>query len=63
MFAYGSTNLLNDDEEIRVFVSALDLQERLDPWNSFFGGRTNAVKLRHETQENGKITPRDTGKR
>lgn len=44
------------NENIRLFVNGLDIQDRLNPTESFFGGRTNAVKLHykikaHETIE------------
>lgn len=47
--------LLQNNEKARVFVQNLDLQQRLDPRDSFFGGRTNAVKLKHHVQEGEKI--------
>ena len=34
--------MLKEDEKMARFVSSLDIQERLDPRDSFFGGRTNA---------------------
>ena len=40
--------LVEASGELKTFVSGLDLQERLDPRDSFFGGRTNAAKLFHE---------------
>lgn len=38
-------NLLTQNKEVAAFIVSLVLQERLDPRDSFFGGRTNAVKL------------------
>lgn len=43
------------NEALQHFISTLDLQERLDPRDSFFGGRTNAVKLHYKAKENEKI--------
>jgi len=42
---------MRDDLDVREFVATLDLQERLDPRDSFFGGRTNAAKLFFEATE------------
>ena len=39
------------DEEMKDFVSRLDIQERLDPRSSFFGGRTNAVKMHYKVKD------------
>jgi len=36
---------------MKYFVSQLDVQDRLNPRDSFFGGRTNAVKLHHKVDE------------
>lgn len=38
--------------EMYYFVSQLDVQDRLNPIDSFFGGRTNAVKL-HDKVDQG----------
>lgn len=40
---------------MQQFVSTLDLQDRLDPRESFFGGRTNAIKLHYKVQEDETI--------
>lgn len=48
-------NQLDKNPELQQFVSKLDLQERLDPRDSFFGGRTNAVKLHYTAKEDEKI--------
>ena len=37
------------NKELRDFIAQLDLESRLDPRESFFGGRTNACRLFHET--------------
>ena len=44
-----------DDPAISQYVSTLDIQERLDPRESFFGGRTNAAKLHYRAGEEEKI--------
>lgn len=44
-----------DDNEIRDFVSSMNLMAPLKPEDAFCGGRTNAVKLYHECTENEKI--------
>ena len=46
---------LDNNTELQQFVSTLDLEDRLDISDSFFGGRTNAVKLHYEAKENEKI--------
>ena len=38
-------SMVGDKPELKTFVSTLDVQKRLDPRESFFGGRCNAVKL------------------
>ena len=37
--------------EIKEFISTLDLQHRLDPRESFFGGRTNCSVLHYKVKE------------
>ncbi|MEW8548383.1 MAG: DNA polymerase, partial [Candidatus Thiodiazotropha sp.] len=49
------TEDLKINPELKEFVSSLDLQERLDPRDSFFGGRTNAIKLHHLIEEEEEI--------
>lgn len=46
---------MDKNTELQQFVFKLDLQERLDPRDSFFGGRTNAVKLHYTAKEDEKI--------
>ena len=41
-------NEMIQNTDIREFVNQLDVQDRLDPRNSFFGGRTNAMKLHYQ---------------
>ena len=46
---------VKDDPDVREYVVGLDIQDRLDPRDSFFGGRTNASKLRYEVSEGERI--------
>lgn len=46
---------LEKNAALQQFVSTLDLQERLDPRKSFFGGRTNAIKLHYKAAEDETI--------
>ena len=46
---------IKDNHDLRHFIEGLDIEERLDARDSFFGGRTNAAKLYHETQGDDKI--------
>lgn len=48
-------NQLRDNVALKTFISNLDLQDRLDPRHSFFGGRTNAVKLHYKATEEERI--------
>jgi hypothetical protein len=45
----------NQNVELKRFIENLDIADRLDPRESFFGGRTNASKLYYSTQENEQI--------
>ena len=38
-------------DEIRSFIEQLDVQDRLEPRDSFYGGRTNACRLYYKIQE------------
>ena len=40
---------------MKTYVNNLDLTTRLKPKDSFFGGRTNALKLHHKVNENERI--------
>lgn len=42
-------------EPLQIYLSRLDIQERLNPRESFFGGRTNAVKLHCKVENSEKI--------
>ncbi|XP_061170447.1 uncharacterized protein LOC133179772 [Saccostrea echinata] len=46
---------LRDDPDMRRFVYALDIQPPLDPRDSFFGGRTNAIRLHYKVQPGEEI--------
>ena len=46
---------LRNNEALADFVKGLDIEERLNPRDAFFGGRTNAVKLYRKTEESEKI--------
>lgn len=46
---------LEKNIDLQRFVSTLDLQDRLDPRDSFFGGRTNAIKLHYKANEDEAI--------
>ena len=47
--------LLKNDKNLADFADQCDIIPRLDPRDSFFGGRTNAIKLYHEAKEGKKI--------
>ncbi|XP_046583695.1 uncharacterized protein LOC124290898 [Haliotis rubra] len=46
---------LKDKPDMKVFVSTLDIQDRLEPQDSFFGGRTNASTLHYKVEESEEI--------
>lgn len=46
---------LRTDSTLADFVKTLDCEDRLDPRDSFFGGRTNAMKLHYKVKEGEKI--------
>ena len=46
---------VRENEDIRQLIDELDVEERLDPRESFFGGRTNACKLYYKAEEGEKI--------
>ncbi|XP_041350679.1 uncharacterized protein LOC121369693 [Gigantopelta aegis] len=48
-------DLLKSKPELLQFVNSLDLQDRLNPRDSFFGGRTNASKLHYKAKEGEEI--------
>nr|XP_022305881.1 uncharacterized protein LOC111112600 [Crassostrea virginica] len=55
MWEHDFQTLMTRNPEAATFVRSLDLQERLNPRDSFFGGRTNAVKLHYQAKEGEKI--------
>ncbi|XP_034302591.2 uncharacterized protein [Magallana gigas] len=46
---------LEKNADLQQFINTLDLQDRLDPRDSFFGGRTNAIKLHYKAKEDETI--------
>ncbi len=46
---------LKDNPEMKTFVDSLDIQERLDVRNSFFGGRTGASTLHRKVADQEEI--------
>ena len=46
---------LESNVEMKTFVEGLDIQKRLNPRDSFFGGRTNASKLHYKTKDTEQI--------
>lgn len=46
---------LDKNTALQQFVATLDLQDRLDPRDSFFGGRTNAIKLHYQAKDDETI--------
>lgn len=49
------TELLQTNDTARTFVESLDIQDRLNPRDSFYGGRTNAIKLRKDVEGDQRI--------
>ena len=41
------------EEGMKDYITSLDVMDRLNPRDSFFGGRTNAIKLYHEVEKPG----------
>ena len=48
-------DMIKNVQGLKEFVDNLELEDRLDPRESFFGGRTNAAKLYHKTGDNEKV--------
>ena len=48
--------LLRTNEKAKRFVETLDLQERLDPRDAFYGGRVNATKLHYKANAEEKVS-------
>lgn len=55
IWEHGFNYLLQNDPEVRQYTDSLDIQERLNPRDSFFGGKTNAIKLRYDVKEKERI--------
>ena len=51
IWEHAWSKMVRDDPDVRDFVTGLDIQDRLEPRDSFFGGRTNAAKLSYMTSE------------
>ncbi|XP_069109808.1 uncharacterized protein [Argopecten irradians] len=47
--------MLSANSEVERYVANLDVQTRLQPRESFYGGRTNAIKLQYSVAEGEKI--------
>ncbi|XP_069108950.1 uncharacterized protein [Argopecten irradians] len=47
--------LMKATPEVERYVEDLDIQSRLEPRDSFYGGRTNAIKLKYSAIEGEKI--------
>ena len=50
------TELLRSNEAASRCVKSLDLQERLNPRDAFYGGRVNATRLYHKVKSREKIS-------
>ena len=46
---------LGENKDLQAFVDTLDLSDRLNPRDSFFGGRTKACQLHYEVQDGEKV--------
>ena len=46
---------MKNDTELKAFLTTIDLEDQLEPRDSFFGGRTNAVKLYYKAETDEKI--------
>ncbi|XP_069505099.1 uncharacterized protein [Ambystoma mexicanum] len=49
------TEMLKKDSDLKIFLKHKNLPEPLEPRDALFGGRTNAIKLYHETAPGEKI--------
>ncbi|KAG8177594.1 hypothetical protein JTE90_024195 [Oedothorax gibbosus] len=48
MWEHSFTNDKKTNAALKNFISSLEVVDRLNPRDAFFGGRTNAIKLYHE---------------
>ena len=55
MWEHEFRETYRNDPELRHYLQNLDITHRLDPRESFFGGRTNASQLYYRTKEDEKI--------
>ena len=55
MWEHEFRETYRNDPELRHYLQNLDITDRLDPRESFFGGRTNASQLYYRTKEDEKI--------
>ena len=55
MWEHEFRETYRNDPELRHYLQNLDIMDRLDPRESFFGGRTNASQLYYRTKEDEKI--------
>ena len=46
---------MQNDPQVKTFLQLLDIETRLDPRDSFFGGRTNASRLHYRVNEGEEI--------
>ena len=55
MWEHEFREIYRNDPELRHYLQNLDITDRLDPRESFFGGRTNASQLYHRAKETEQI--------
>lgn len=48
MWEHTFTQEKKSNTELRDFIAGVEVIDRLNPRDAFFGGRTNAIKLYHE---------------
>ena len=55
MWEHNFYTELKTNRELQLFCETLDLKDRLNPRDSFFGGRTNACRLHYEVQDGERV--------
>ena len=55
MWEHEFREIYQNDLELRHYLQNLDITDRLDPKESFFGGRTNASQLYYRAKETEQI--------
>ena len=55
MWEHEFREIYQNDPELRPYLQNLDITDRLDPRESFFGGRTNASQLYYRAKETKQI--------